>query len=470
MITLAAQGVSVAIQLASAVILARLLSPDDYGIMAMVLAITAFAGLFRDMGLSAAAVQKESLDHAEMSNLFWVNVAMGTLLTVLLAAASPLVAKFYGKPEVALVTLLLSTTFLIGSLGAQHDALMQRNLRFGPRAVIGICGALATLVVSTILALRGAGYWSLAWGNLVGVGVTTCLFFSFSPFRPGLWTRKGGMGAMLRFGANITAADIISYFQRNLDNILIGRLCGAGSLGQYSRAFSLLMLPITAIRGPINAVAYAVFCRLQGEPEQLRHYYLKVTSVIALLSMPMVAYLLVASGPVIGLLLGDQWREVSSLFSYLAFAAFIQPASGLAGGLLLSRGRGDKYLVSGIYMTIFISFCIGVGVIWGPKGVAIAYSIGTYVALYPWLRWIFKGTGISFGMFANACKIPVLMSVCGGLAAFVAGRLYWADSDVVNVVVLGGAFVLGGAIPVIFLKDGKSLLLEGAGLFKAIRG
>lgn len=208
LITFASQGASVVIQLTSTVVLARLLSPDDYGVMAMVLAVTAFAGLFRDLGLSAAAIQKQTLTNAQQSNLFWINVALGFTLTVLLAAASPLVAWFYGKPEVRWVTVALSASFLIGSLSAQSGALLVREMRFGRQAVAGICGALVTLAVAATLALQEFRYWSLVWGQLAVAVTTTALLFALSPFRPGLPSRGMGLKAMLKFGENITASGL----------------------------------------------------------------------------------------------------------------------------------------------------------------------------------------------------------------------------------------------------------------------
>lgn len=131
MISFATQGASVIIGLASTIVLARLLSPDDYGVMAMVVAVTAFAGLFRDLGLSSAAIQKQTLTNAQQSNLFWINVALGSTLTVLLAACAPLVAWFYGKPEVLWVTVALSASFIISSFGTQSGALLVREIRSG---------------------------------------------------------------------------------------------------------------------------------------------------------------------------------------------------------------------------------------------------------------------------------------------------------------------------------------------------
>lgn len=417
-LTFLSQGASVLIGLVSTIVLARLLSPDDYGLLAMVVAVTSFAGLFRDLGLSSAAIQIHTITNAQQSNLFWINVALGSTLTLALAAASPLVAWFYQKPEVLWVTVALSASFLIGSLATQSGALLIREMRFGQQAVAMVSGAIVNLAVAIVLALEGFRYWSLVWGQLAGALTSTVLLFLLSPFRPGLPSRGTGLKEMLKFGVNITAFDFVNYFQRNLDNILIGRYWGAEPLGLYSRAYALLMFPITNLRGPISAVAFPALSRLQDQPAAYRDYYLRVTSLLALVSMPLAAYLFVAAEPVIEILLGHQWLGVAPVFSCLALAAFIQPSSGFAGSLMLSLGQGRRYFLAGLFNAVILSGSFIIGLPWGPTGVALSYAIGNYIVLYPWLTWAFHNSPVSFRDFAVACAFPATMSlIAAGLAS-----------------------------------------------------
>ena len=463
-VTMVSQAITIAIHLISTVVLARLLSPDDYGVLVMVMAVTGFAGLFRDLGLSSAAIQKKDLSSAQQSNLFWLNVAVGTLLTVLVAAASPLVAWFYGNPELTVVTLILSLNFLIGSFGTQHGARLAREMQFGRQSIATISGAVLSLVVSITFALHDFSYWSLVWGYLAGGLTTTLLLFVLSPFRPGLPSKGTELREMMKFGAQITAFDFVNYFQRNLDNILIGKFWGPGVLGLYSRAYSLLMLPISSIRGPINAVAFPALSRLQNEPEAFRDYYLKTTSLIALLSMPLAAFLFVCSRPIIELVLGAQWLGVAPIFSYLALAAFIQPSSGFAGSLLLSLGQGRRYLSCGLFNTILLSLCFIIGVHWGAKGVAIGYAIGNYVVLYPWLFWAFRDSPVCFSMFAKSCAFPTAISFLGILAVTLGTELYRFSNPLTHIGFSGLMFAVA-ITPLFFLtKTGK----QNLGLFRGL--
>lgn len=469
-VTLVAQGISIGIQLASTIVLARLLSPNDYGIMSMVTTITAFAGLFRDLGLSSAAIQKKELTHAQQSNLFWINAGMGALLSVVVAGSAPLVAWFYKRHEVFWVTVALASTFFISSLGTQHGALLVRQMRFARQAGASIAGAATGFGLAVALAMAGCGYWALVWGGLANSLVTTSLLIILSPFRPGVPARRAGLRGILKFGAHITAFDFVNYFQRNLDNLLVGRVWGTGALGVYSRAYSLLMFPIASLRSPINAVAFPAMSRLQNEPEALRSYYLRITSLLAFTAMPLTAFLFVASKPIIALALGAKWFGVIPIFSYLALAAFIQPAAGFAGSLLLSLGQSDRYFRCGLFNAAAMSLGIVIGVHWGPTGVALGYAIANYVVLYPWLRWAFRDTPVRFRDFAEACAYPAMMSVLASALALACKPWIAGFHPAAQLAVLGGVFGLVG-IPMLLLTDwGRKHGVFLLGLIEHFRG
>jgi len=414
-VTMASQGIGIAIQLTSTAVLARLLTPGDYGVIAMVVAITSFAGLFRDLGLSSAAIQKKDLTRAQQSNLFWLNVVMGTLLTALVAAGAPLVVWFYSKPELYLVTVALSTSFFIASLSSQHGAMLVRNMQFVQRAVAGLTGAIVTLAVALILALNDYSYWALVWGNLAGTTTTTVLIVVLSPFRPGLISRGSGIRDMLKFGANITAFDFVNYFHRNLDNLLLGRYWGTGALGFYSRAYSLLLLPINILRGPINAVGFPALSLLSDNPESYRSYYRKLTNTLALASCPFVAYLFVTSEAVIHLVLGPGWDAIVPIFEILAAVALIQPTVTLWGMVLISRGLGSRYLYIGIFNTLASALGFLVGLRWGALGVAAGYACATYLSTYPLLHFAFRHTPVSCRDFFDSVARPLGASVLSAI-------------------------------------------------------
>jgi PST family polysaccharide transporter len=458
--TIASQGANTFIQLCSTVVLARLLAPADYGIMAMVTTITAFAGLFSDLGLSTAVIRKKDLTQAQQNTMFWLNVAMGLALTITVVLISPIVAWFYQKPEVLWVTVALSATFLIGSFGTQHGALLVREMQFGRLVLSNVSGALTGLVVSITLANAGYGYWSLVWGTVCTTTCSTILLNIVSPFRPGLPSRGTGVRDMLKFGAHVTAFDFVNYFARNLDNVLIGRFSGTVALGLYSRGYSLLMFPITNLRGPINAVALPAMSKLQNDPDAFRAYYRKITSVLAFLSMPLTAFFFVASTPIIELALGRQWLGVVPIFSILATVGFIQPVMTNWGVVVLSLGNSKRYLQGGMWYTLSSILGFLAGIPWGGTGVATGYAIATYLALYPILRLAFRGTPIRIRDFFQSVLTPAIASCITVVAMTLMPDFYTGQSLIFNLLSLAAVFASIYAFCFILIPGGLRTALS----------
>jgi len=242
-------------------ILARILTPHDYGVMAMVGAITGFAGLFLNLGLSAATIQRAEINHAQVSTLFWINAGMGFMLLLIVAGLSPAVAWFYDNPELIWVTLAMSLVFLFNGLAVQHNALLSRQMRFFSMAVIQVAALIVGILVAILAALQGLGYWALV---LHQIAISFCTIFdnlAGCQMDPRLAQTKCWC-EMIKFGSDLAAFNIVNYFGRNLDNILIGRFHGSGPLGFYSKVYQLLMMPIKNFRDPLHRVAMPHFSRL----------------------------------------------------------------------------------------------------------------------------------------------------------------------------------------------------------------
>ena len=232
-ITLISQGAQFFISMAGTVVLARLLTPRDYGLIGMVTVITGFLTMFKDMGLSQATIQREELTHEQTSNLFWVNVGASTLIALITVALAPLVARFYGEPLLAWITVALAAGFIFGGFTVQHQALLRRQMRFGLLAASSIIAAVVGLLVGIFLAWRGARYWALVGQQLTVALVTAITVWVFCGWRPALPSRRSGVGDLLAFGGNVTGFNVVNYFARNGDNLLIGKMWGSASLGLY---------------------------------------------------------------------------------------------------------------------------------------------------------------------------------------------------------------------------------------------
>ena len=406
------------IQMAAIVVLSRILRPEDFGVIAMIVAVTAFIGLFRDMGLSTATIQKTDLTREQASALFWLNLLAGAVLMALVMALAPVIAWFYNRPELTQVCYVISTTFVIASAGAQHAALLQRELRFKPKAIADVSGAAANLLTSILLAMKGMGFWALAWGTVFGALTTTTLYLILSGFKPIRPRAATGLRQIFGFGANVTAFELLNYFSRNLDSVLIGKFWGATQLGFYSRAYQMMMLPITSLRTPINAVAFPVLSRLQHDPAGFRRYYCQIASLLAFLSMPMMGFLTVKSELVVEIALGREWIEVAPVFALLGITGFIQPVASLRGLVLLSLGKSRRYLAWGGINAIAVTIAFCIGIRWGNTGIAWAYLIVNYALIYPSLLFIFNQTPLRPRDFFDSIKFPFIASVIAIIVVF----------------------------------------------------
>ena len=455
-----AQAIQVGIQLASTVVLARLLGPEEYGVIAMVMAVAAFAQVFGDLGLSTAAIQKKGLTDAQQTNLFWLNVLVGLVLTCVVAASAPLVVKFYAREELLWVTVAVSINFLIASLGAQHSARLVRDMQFAKKSIATIAGALLTLLLSIYLAYAGCSYWSLVWGRLAGALVAMLLLWCFSPFLPSLPNRGSEMRELVGFGANVTASSFVNYFSRNLDNILIGKYVGAEALGFYGRAYQLLMFPINSLRAPIQAVAFPAMSRLDPNSEEYRRYYSQLVRVVSWLTMPLMAFVCMSADDIVDVVLGDTWADVAPILAILALVGIVQPVSSLRGIIMLSSGQTKRQLKATVMTAILVlsSFCFGIN--WGVTGIAWSYAIAVWGVALPMQYYSSQNTSIRLSDVLSVIKVPLF---CVGLSIFIMcfhSRSQWLSTYSIISVNFVIVFVISG-LAFFLEKEARCMFLEG---------
>lgn len=411
MATLAGQGVKFLLQLASTMILARLLTPGDFGLIAMVTAITAFIMVFRELGLSQATIQRAEINHGQVSTLFWINVAVGVALMLITLALAPAVAWFYKDPRLILVTAALSTTFVFSGLTVQHEALLRRQMRLTTVATRDVAAMAAGILTAVLCAWDGMGYWSLVWMHLVTAATNAAFVWFASGWIPGRPVRRSGVRSMLKLGGWLTAFSFVNYFARNLDSVLIGRFCGSQPLGLYSRAYSLLLFPLGQITAPMTAVAVPALSRLQNEPERYRRFYLKAVKLIAYVSMPLVSALGVLSSEVVQLILGTEWLEAGPIFTILALAAVCQPIGSTVGWIFISSGQTRRMFAWNCVAVPLILLSFLAGLPWGARGVASGYAVCNILLIVPELSFALKHSPISLrDVLAVLCR-PLTLSL-----------------------------------------------------------
>lgn len=416
-VTIASQGFKFVVSMAATVVLARLLTPADYGLIGMVAVVTGFVSLFKDLGLSAATVQREEITSSQVSTLFWVNVGVSLLVGALTACVAPAVAWFYGEPRLTMVTLAYAFGFLAGGLTVQHEALLRRQMQFVALAACEIVALVASIAATVVLAWRGAGYWALVGGHLTLGFVYMVCVWGASGWRPGTPARYSGVRSMLRFGGNLTGFGVVNYFARNLDNMLIGRVWGSEQLGLYAKAYQLLLLPMDQINAPITSVAIPALSRLADSPERYKQSYLRLLEKVALLTMPLVAFMIATSDWVVRVVLGPQWVGAAWIFTLLGVAGLLQPVTNTTGWLFITQGRAREMFQWGIIGSSIIIAAIVAGVPWGAVGVAASYSATFVCVVTPLLFWFVGRRGPVRASDFYKTVAPIAFASLGALGA-----------------------------------------------------
>jgi PST family polysaccharide transporter len=446
-VTMASQVVKFGLNLGANVILARLLTPGDYGIAGMVTTITLFVGFFKDLGLSTATVQKEEITHEQVSTLFWVNLLLGTVTALVVVVIAPIAAWFYKEPRLIWITIVTSIGFIFSSLGVQHGALLSRQMRFSTLVVIDITVTALSFVVGVILAMLGFRYWALVLYPLAASLLYTLAYWMVCSWRPGLPKRKIGMRSLLVFGSNVTGSNVLAFFARNTDNILIGRVWGAQQLGLYSKAYQLLMLPLVRINAPIAAVTIPSLSRLQSDPKEFCQHYLNAISIVAFLCLPLMSFLVVASEEVIQLFLGNQWTAASTIFRFLAISALVQPIYETNSWLHIATGRTDRMVKWGLFSLPIITGAFCLGLPYGADGVALSYAIAMLLLAIPCMKFAIQGTSITLLDLGRSLVEPLVASLLAGLGAW---GVKWAIGEDVSLLIL--LISTGSVAAVIYLS------------------
>lgn len=416
--TVLGQGAGMALQIGTTVVLARLLSPTDYGLQSMVLTLTAFFSLFKDAGLSVATVQRETLTHEHISTLFWINLALGAFLTVVVAASSPFLAAFYKDPRLLWITVASSSIFLFNSLSVQHKALLDRTMRFSTSVKVDILSATMGSAIAIVMAVLGFGYWSLICQNIslpiVGT-VATWIAIPWMPGRP-RWTAE--LRSMVRFGGTVTLNSLVVYVAYNTEKILLGRFWGAAPLGIYTRAYQLATLPVQQLTGAAHIVAFSVLSRMQAEAQRLQRAYLKSLSMIVSLTIPVVISTALFSDEIVMIVLGPRWVGVATVLRLLSPTVLVLALINPFSWFLNSTGRVARSLKIALLIAPVVILGVLVGLHYGPAGVAVGYSTAMLLLFVPTVAWAIYGTGITAHDYWDAIKRPLISGVLGGVTGW----------------------------------------------------
>ena len=422
--TFVAQGMRFVLQFGSQIALARLLSPADFGLVAMIGPVLMLVQIFNELGLSQATIQRAEISQQELSSLFWLNVGISVVLALIMAASSSSIAFFYGQPELGLICISLAGLLVSSGLASQQIALLNRHMRFSALAWIDISCSAFAVVVGIAAAWFGMRYWSLVLMQVANSATILIMAWTMSNWRPSWPSRHAGMGLLLRFGGHVTGYNLINYAGTNLDSVLIGKLGGSVALGLFDRATKLVAAPIWQISLPVARVAVSLLSRLHAQADRYRHAYLRMLQGLLLATVPAVVCIAMTSHQFVPMLLGPAWTDAAPIVTWLAVATAFAPLSISSYWLFLSQNRVGEQLMYVCIKTGIAVLALLVGLRGGALGVAESYA-GFAILVHGSLLWGATRQGpVSHGDVLRACY-PFAFSglaIAASLAAFNASR------------------------------------------------
>jgi PST family polysaccharide transporter len=440
---LSAQGLKFVIQTATTMVLARLLSPQDFGLQGMVLVMTGFLGLFQDAGLGMATIQRLEITHEQTSTLFWINVAVGVILATVCAASAPLLTAFYQEPRLYWIVVISGATFIFSGLAAQHSALLARGMRFVALARIGVLSLMAGSVTGIVMALLGYRYWSLVGMAMAGSVVGTASVWLSVPWVPGPPRRGCGVCSMLRFGGMAICNSFVIFLAWNAEKILLGRFCGADALGLYGRAYQLVTAPVLQFERSLSSIAFPALSRIQHDSERLAKSFLSAYYLHLSLTIPITITCVLFAEEIVGIVLGGNWMAAAAIFRLLAPVAVVFAVANPLSWLVMSTGRIGRALSMSAATTPLVILGIVLGLSQGPKGVALAYSSAMTLVLIPIAAWSKLGTGITWVDLWRATKPPLLSGFLAGAAGLLVKLTLGGRLPVIPYLFVGIGVVLG---------------------------
>jgi O-antigen/teichoic acid export membrane protein len=415
---LCSQAASFLLRVGSLMILARLLGPKDFGLVGMVTAFSEVLTWFRDFGLSSAAIQRPIITDQQISTLFWINMSFGALLALVMVAMAPAIAAFYHQPELFSVTVVLAAGFLFNAAGVQHSALLQRQMRFTSLAIIGVVSFAISAAIGIGGAKAGYGYWALVAMSVTSPLAATIGFWLATGWVPRMPHRRAGIRSMIHFGGTLTLNGLVAYIAYNADKVMIGRFWGADAIGIYGRAYQLINIPIATINTAVGEVAFSALSRLQDDPVRLRSYFLKGFTLVVGLTLPIAIACGLFAEDIVFVVLGPRWKDTAAIVRLLAptigALAIINPL----GWLVYSIGWVARCLkIALVFAPVMITGFL-IGLPYGPRGVAFAYSAVMTLWVIPHVSWCVHGTAISLPDILLAVSRPMFAGVLAGGLAF----------------------------------------------------
>lgn len=368
-----------AIQFIITVILARLLSPDDFGLLGMATVFTGFMTIFSEMGVSSALIQKQDTTEEHYSSAFWLNVIAGIVLTGLLFVLAPFIAVFYSRPELTAILRVMSLNFVLSSFTIVQQAILSKEMNFKALAIRDLLAVVGSGVLGVSLAINGFGIWSLVFQFLAFSLINSVLLWVLSLWRPKPVVSFAAIKSIFGFSMNLTGFNLVNYFSRNVDYLLVGKFLGSEALGFYTLAYKLMLVPLQNFSVVIAKVTFPAFSKVQSNLELIRSTYLKMVRLIGLFAFPLMIYLFYVAEDFVIIAFGMKWEPSIAIIHIMCFCGMIQAVGTTVGNIRLALGESRLHFQLGILNAIIVAICISLALPAGIKAVALIYTLFSWI-------------------------------------------------------------------------------------------
>jgi len=419
-----------ALQIVAAIVLARLLAPEDFGLVAIVTVLTSFAPLLIDFGLGDATAQRSKITRSQVSSLFWLSSGIGLTIAVAVAACSPLIAWLYREPRLEAIALYSAITFVLFGASNQHLALLRRTMQFGTIAKIQLSGTLVGTAIAIFMAACGYGYWALVVRPITSSLCIAIGAWLACRWRPGFPLFDNEVKSMVRFGLHVVGFSVTYTLSKAVDRIGLGLFYRPEEVGYYQNAITLYENSIFQALGQLHTVGSAALSKLQSNPAALRQKYEAALSAVAFFVMPTAAVLSVTAEDVTVLLLGEKWRAAGLLLNIIALRGIFQATEGSQGWLHLSIGRADRWQNWGIVSLVVQVVALVGGLPFGATGVAAAGVVASAVIAIPSISYAGRPIGIGATLVMRAVGpqlIGAISATAGGWWLQVIALTHWSS-------------------------------------------
>ena len=437
-ITVIGQITCQVVSLGTTMVLARLLEPSDFGRFAVIAVILGFLKMFTDVGLTFSTIQSKTISQGQVSNLLWLNIGFGLLLTAIAIGLAPIAGYVYSDATLPPAIIFCAVSLTISSFGIQHGALLARNFCFWKQVAAQASGTVAGAAVGLVMALKGYGLTALVAQAITLSVVQTGMLWLTCSWRPTFrWTKNVGTRHSLKFGTDVLKYSIANFGSRNVDRVAIGKIIGLDTLGQYQKACQILILPLNLLNVSMTKVVVPCISRIYGQPEEFKSYYLRLVTLLVILSLPMSAGCLLYADSIFLIVLGAKFSEAAQIFKWLAAIALIQPVFYTIAWIYIGSGRSQElrtwgYIQAGALIFAFLA-SVGFGVI----ALAQSYSFVMCVLLFVGLKKVLFGTSVTLIDVFGVWKLPALIAIVAflplaGLSSFYT-RAYLEKSDTIQI-------------------------------------